>query len=31
MATESKVIFYSEELNEDIYQNNKLLNSKKLF
>jgi len=29
MATESKVIFYSEELNEDIYQNNKLLNSKK--
>ena len=30
MATESKVIFYSEELNEDIYQNNKLLNSKKI-
>ena len=29
MATENKVIFYSEELNEDIYQNNKLLNSKK--
>ena len=30
MATENKVIFYSEELNEDIYQNNKLLNSKKI-
>lgn len=30
MTTENKVIFYSEELNEDIYQNNKLLNSKKI-
>lgn len=30
MASENKVIFYSEELNEDIYQNNKLLNSKKI-
>ena len=29
MASENKVIFYSEELNEDIYQNTKLLNSKK--
>jgi len=29
MASENKVIFYSEELNEDIYQNNKLLNLKK--
>ena len=28
MANENKIIFYSEELNEDIYQNNKLLNSK---
>lgn len=30
MANENKVIFYSEELNEDIYQNNKLLTSKKI-
>jgi len=30
MASENKVIFYSEELNEDIYQNTKLLNSKKI-
>ena len=30
MADENKVIFYSEELNEDIYQNNKLLTSKKI-
>ena len=30
MANENKVIFYSQELNEDIYQNNKLLNSKKI-
>jgi hypothetical protein len=30
MANENKIIFYSEELNEDIYQNNKLLNSKKI-
>jgi K+-sensing histidine kinase KdpD len=30
MANENKVIFYSEELNEDIYQNNKLLSSKKI-
>ena len=30
MATENKVIFYSQELNEDIYQNTKLLNSKKI-
>jgi ATP-dependent Zn protease len=29
MTSENKVIFYSEELNEDIYQNTKLLNSKK--
>jgi len=29
MASENKVIFYSEELNEDIYQNKKLLNLKK--
>ena len=29
MASENKVIFYSEELNEDVYQNTKLLNSKK--
>jgi hypothetical protein len=29
MSSENKVIFYSEELNEDIYQNTKLLNSKK--
>lgn len=30
MTSENKVIFYSQELNEDIYQNNKLLNSKKI-
>jgi len=30
METENKVLFYSEELNEDIYQNTKLLNSKKI-
>ena len=30
MATENKVIFYSQELNEDIHQNTKLLNSKKI-
>ena len=30
MASENKVIFYSEELNEDIYQNTKLMNSKKI-
>ena len=29
MENENKVIFYSEELNEDIYQNKKLLNLKK--
>ena len=29
MANENKVIFYSQELNEDIYQNNKLLTSQK--
>jgi hypothetical protein len=29
MTSENKDIFYSEELNEDIYQNNKILNSKK--
>jgi hypothetical protein len=30
MTNENKVIFYSEELNEDIYQNKKLLHSKKI-
>jgi hypothetical protein len=30
MASENKVIFYSEELNEDIHQNKKLMNSKKI-
>ena len=30
MTNENEVIFYSEELNEDIYQNNKLLTSKKI-
>jgi hypothetical protein len=30
MESENKVLFYSEELNEDIYQNTKLLNSKKI-
>ena len=30
MANENKIIFYSEELNEDIYQNKKLLNSKNI-
>jgi hypothetical protein len=30
MASENKVIFYSEELNEDIHQNTKLMNSKKI-
>ena len=30
MESEKKVLFYSEELNEDIYQNTKLLNSKKI-
>jgi len=30
MATENKVIFYSQELNQDIHQNTKLLNSKKI-
>ena len=30
MANENKILFYSEELNEDIYQNTKLLDSKKI-
>ena len=30
MENENNVIFYSQELNEDIYQNNKLLDSKKI-
>ena len=30
MENENNVIFYSQELNEDIYQNNKLLESKKI-
>ena len=30
MASENKVLFYSEELNQDIYQNNDLLESKKM-
>jgi hypothetical protein len=30
MESENNVLFYSEELNEDIYQNTKLLNSKKI-
>ncbi len=30
MESEKKILFYSEELNEDIYQNTKLLNSKKI-
>ena len=30
MTNENKIIFYSQELNEDIYQNKKLLDSKKI-
>jgi ABC-type antimicrobial peptide transport system permease subunit len=30
MESENKVLFYSEELNEDIHQNTKILNSKKI-
>ena len=30
MESENKVLFYSEELNEDIHQNTKLINSKKI-
>jgi hypothetical protein len=30
MVNENKIIFYSEELNEDIIQNNDLLNSKEI-
>ena len=30
MASENKVLFYSEELNQDIYQNSDLLESKKM-
>jgi len=30
MESENKVLFYSEELNEDIHQNTKLMNSKKI-